>query len=85
MQTNTKSQLTVAQRVQSPTPPFFKKLRVIGLSLAAVGTAIIAGPVALPVIVAKIAGYVAVAGGVISAVSQATVEDNTKYQEEQDE
>jgi hypothetical protein len=84
MQTNN-SRLSVAQRVQSPTPPFFKKLRTIGLALAALGTAVITGPIALPVLVAKIAGYVAVAGGVISAVSQATVEDNTKHQEEPEE
>jgi hypothetical protein len=50
------------------------------MALAAVSTAIFAAPVALPVILVKIAGYLAVAGGVATAVSQAatTKEDKTK-------
>ncbi|WP_438967150.1 hypothetical protein [Flavobacterium sp.] len=51
-------------------------LRTIGLVLATVGTAVLTAPVSLPVIVTTIGGYVAVAGGVISAVSQLTVEKN---------
>ena len=62
------------QRVQAPTPKFFKKLRTIGLALAAVSTTIAAAPVALPLILIKIAGYLAVASGVVSAVSQTAVE-----------
>jgi hypothetical protein len=85
MQTSTNSRLTVAQRVQSPTPPFFKKLRTIGLALAAVGSTVVAVPIALPLLVTQLASYIAVAGGVLTAVSQATVEDNAKYQEEWDE
>lgn len=61
-------------RVQSPTPKFFKKLRNIGLALAAVATTIVAAPVALPVVIVKVAGYLAVASGVLSAVSQTAVE-----------
>jgi hypothetical protein len=62
------------QRVKAPTPKFFKKLRAIGLALAAVATTIVAAPVALPAIVVKVAGYLAVASGVLSAVSQTAVE-----------
>jgi hypothetical protein len=61
-------------RVNSPTPKFFKKLRNIGLVLAAISTTIAAAPVALPLIAVKIAGYLAVASGVVSAVSQTAVE-----------
>lgn len=61
-------------RVKSPTPKFFKKLRNIGLALAAVATTIVAAPVALPMVVVKFAGYLAVASGVLSAVSQTAVE-----------
>jgi hypothetical protein len=61
---------TVIERVQSPTPKFFKKLRNIGLVLATVATTVVAAPVALPAVVIKIAGYLAVAG----AVSQTAVE-----------
>ena len=64
--------MNILNRVKSPTPKFFKVLRNIGLVLAAVGGTILAAPVALPVLVTTIGGYVAVAGGVISAVSQLT-------------
>lgn len=64
----------IFQRVNAPTPKFFKKLRTIGLALAAVSTTIAAAPVGLPLIVIKIAGYLAVASGVLSAVSQTAVE-----------
>jgi hypothetical protein len=66
--------MKLAQRVQSPTPKFFKKVRNIGLALAAVSTSIIAAPVALPAVLIKIAGYLAVAGGVAGTVSQTAVE-----------
>ena len=62
------------QRVQSPTPKFFKKLRNIGLLLATIATTVVAAPVALPAVVIKIAGYLAVVGGVAGAVSQTAVE-----------
>ena len=64
--------MNIIKRIQSPTPKFFKVLRNIGLVFAAVGGTIVAAPVALPVIVTTIGGYVAVAGGVLSAVSQLT-------------
>ena len=64
--------MNIIKRVKSPTPKFFKVLRNIGLVLAALGGTILAAPVALPVIVTSAAGYLAVAGGVISAVSQLT-------------
>lgn len=64
----------IIQRVHAPTPAFFKKLRNIGLAMAAVAGTIIAAPVALPAVVVKVAGYLAVASGVLSAVSQTAVE-----------
>lgn len=64
--------MNIIKRVKSPTPKFFKVLRNIGLVLAAVGGTILAAPVALPVLITTIGGYVAVAGGVLSAVSQLT-------------
>ena len=72
--------MSIKQRVQSPTPNFFKKIRNIGLILAAVGGAIITAPVALPAVVVNVAGYLAVAGGIASAISQATTaqDDTTK-------
>ena len=61
------------QRAQEPTPKFFRKLRNIGLTIAAIGATILTAPVALPAIVVKIGGYLAVAGSVMSGVSQVTV------------
>ena len=63
--------MSILNRMQSPTPKFFQKIRNIGLVLAAISGTIIASPVALPVIAVKVAGYLAVASTVASAVSQA--------------
>ena len=65
--------MNVIERLASPTPTFFQKLRNIGLALAAFSAAIISSPVSLPAIVTTIAGYLAVAGTVLSAVSQVTI------------
>lgn len=73
------------ERAQAPTPKFFKILRTIGLALLAVSGAILTAPVALPVVVVTIAGYTAVAGGVLSAVSQVTVDDGKKISAEEKE
>jgi len=68
--------MNLVERAVSPTPTFFQKLRNIGLALAAASAAIIAAPVTLPAIVITIAGYLTVAGTVISAVSQITVPED---------
>jgi uncharacterized membrane protein HdeD (DUF308 family) len=64
--------MNIIKRVKTPTPKFFKVLRNIGLALAAVGGTILAAPIALPVLITTVGGYLAVAGGVLSAVSQLT-------------
>ncbi len=66
--------MKLAQRVKSPTPKFFKKVRNIGLALAAISATILTEPMALPAVVVKIAGYLAVAGSVAGTVSQTAVE-----------
>jgi ABC-type xylose transport system permease subunit len=70
--------MNLLDRIVSPTPSFFQKLRTIGLVLAAVSAAVIAVPVALPTIVVTLAGYLAVAGTVLGAVSQITIPTETK-------
>jgi hypothetical protein len=67
--------MTLVKRAKKPTPRFFKKVRTIGLSIAAIGATIVAAPVALPAILVKIGGYLAVAGSVMSGVSQVTVKN----------
>jgi uncharacterized membrane protein YeiH len=67
--------LSIIQRMKAPTPKFFRVLRNIGLALAAASGAVLAAPIALPAAVITAATYVAVAGGVLTAVSQATVDE----------
>lgn len=76
--TSDPNNMSVVERVKAPTPKFFKTLRTIGLALAAVGGAILAAPVAVPGALVTIAGYVALAGGVMTAVSQTAVDTNAK-------
>ena len=68
--------MNVVERAVASTPTFFQKLRNIGLALAAISAAIIASPVSLPAIVVTVAGYLAVAGTVLSAVSQITIPED---------
>jgi ABC-type xylose transport system permease subunit len=68
----------ILKRVKEPTPKFFRVLRNIGLALAAVSTAIVTAPVSLPAAIVTVAGYLAVAGTVATAVSQVTVMHETE-------
>jgi hypothetical protein len=63
----------IINRMADTTPKFFKILRNIGVALAAVSAAVFASKVALPPIVTDMAGYLAVAGSVMGAVSQTAV------------
>ena len=64
--------MNILERVNAPTADFFKRLRNFGLLLAAVSAAIFASPIVLPASVVAVAGYLAVGGTVLSAVSQVT-------------
>ena len=66
--------MNIIERVQAPTPKFFKKIRNISLALGAIATAVSTAPIALPAIVVKLAGFLAVAGGVAGTVSQTATE-----------
>ena len=68
--------MNIVKRLLSPTPKFFKVLRNIGLSLAAIGGTILASPIALPIVISSVGGYLTVAGGIITAVSQLTSEND---------
>ena len=70
--------MKVVERIKAPTPKFFKILRSIGLALLAISGTIVAAPIVLPATVVTVAGYMAVAGGVISAVSQMTVAEENQ-------
>ncbi|WP_264558332.1 hypothetical protein [Flavobacterium sp. N2270] len=75
----------IVNRATAPTPKFFKVLRNVGLVLAAVGGTILAAPIGLPVLVTTIGGYMAVAGGVLTATSQLTTTDDSVLRQAQDD
>lgn len=66
--------MKLSERLQAPTPKFFRILRNIGIALAAAGGVILTAPISLPVAVVTIGGYLTVAGGVMTAVSQSAVD-----------
>lgn len=65
--------LSITQRLQLPMPAFFRKVQRVGMTLTAISGAILVAPTALPAVVTAAAGYLAVAGTVMTVVSQATV------------
>ena len=67
------NQMNIVERVKAPTPRWFKVLRTIGITLASVGGAILASPVALPAGIVTAAGYLLLGGTVVSAVAQTGV------------
>ena len=67
--------MNLLERLCEPTPKFFRKLRTIGLILAAVGGVLVTAPIALPAALVAAGGYLITAGAVATAVSQAAVED----------
>ena len=71
--------MNIVKRAKAPTPKFFKVLRNIGLGLAGVGGTILAAPIALPVVIGSIGGYLVVVGGVLSAISQITTNKDDAF------
>lgn len=62
-------------RALAPTPPFFQKLKMAGLIIAAIGTAVLTAPGLVPVVLLAYAGYAVTAGTVLVTISQLTVDD----------
>jgi hypothetical protein len=73
--------MKIIDRLKQPTPTFFRKLRNIGIALAATGGAILAAPISLPALLVTVATYLTVAGTVATAVSQAVVSDQDNESE----
>ena len=61
-------------RLTKPTPEWFVRIRTIGITLGAVGGAILAAPIALPATIVTVAGYLITVGGVAAAVAQTAKE-----------
>ncbi|MCZ2084660.1 MULTISPECIES: hypothetical protein [unclassified Kaistella] len=68
----------IIQRVQEPTPRFFRKIRNAGLLLTAVSGAVLTAPVTLPAVLITAAGYLALAGALASAISQTAVNNEAQ-------
>lgn len=77
--------MNIIERAKAPTPKFFRVIRTIGLTLAAVSGTLLAGPVDLPAAVLNIAGYMSVAGGVATAVSQMAVKKEEQGEADDDD
>lgn len=73
--------MNILDRYKKPTPKFFRILRTLGVGLATAGGTILAAPVNIPAWLISIATYLVVAGTVVTAVSQAAVEDDNQEQE----
>ena len=65
--------MEILERLTAPTPPFFRKVRNIGLVLTAIGGAVIGIPEQLPQAVGNIAGIIALVGSVMTGISQTAV------------
>jgi len=66
-------ELSLVERVMAPTPKFFKILRTIGIVIGLVGASILASPVVLPAAIVTVGGYLALAGSIVTGVSQTAV------------
>jgi len=72
------NEMDLMERIKAPTPPFFAKLRTIGIVAGVIGGALAAAPVALPVAVVSLSGYLITAGTIITTISQMAVDDEEK-------
>ncbi len=81
-----KDNLNLIERLKAPTPKWFKIVRTIGITLTAVGGAILAAPIAIPATVVTVAGYLALGGTIATAVAQTAIQteenQNSKIQSE---
>ena len=67
---------SIVKRCRKKTPPFFKKLRTVGLIAATIGATLITAPSELTEVISSIAGYITTAGAVLTAVSQTAIDDS---------
>jgi hypothetical protein len=67
-------------RLNSPTPAFWRKVRKLGIVCAAVGAPMSAAPAGVHAWVALVGGYLTVAGGVTIALASITCTDSPAAQ-----
>jgi len=78
--------LNIVERVTAPTPKWFKIIRTVGITLTAVGGAILTAPIALPATIVTVGGYLILGGTVATAIAQTAMqtEDNDKKETKED-
>ena len=62
--------MRIIKRLKATTPPFFKKVRNIGLIVAGVGTAIATLPISLPVGLVAVSSYLIAIGKTAATIAQ---------------
>lgn len=62
--------MRIINRLKATTPPFFKKVRNLGLIVAGVGTAIATLPVSLPVGFVAVSSYLIAIGTTAATIAQ---------------
>jgi hypothetical protein len=65
----------IQSRAAAPTPPFFQLLKKLGLLLAAIGTAVLTAPGAVPEVLLTYSGHAITAGTILVSICQLTVDD----------
>jgi hypothetical protein len=73
--------MEILDRIQSPTPKWWKKVRNVMFVVAGVSGALLTLPVSLPVGVVTALTYTAVISGTIAGTSQLTKENNADIEE----
>ncbi|GAA0878954.1 hypothetical protein GCM10009119_19220 [Algoriphagus jejuensis] len=66
----------VKNRAMAPTPPFFQFLKKAGLIIAAVGTAMLTAPGAVPDVLLAYAAHAVTAGTILVSICQLTVDES---------
>lgn len=74
--------LNLIERVSAPTPKWFKIIRTIGITLTAVGGAILAAPMAIPATIVTVAGYVMLGGTIATAIAQTAMQTDDDKEKE---
>ena len=80
-----KDSLNLVERVTAPTPKWFKIIRNIGITLTAVGGAILTAPIALPATIVTVGGYLLLGGTVATAIAQTAMRDDNVEETKQSE
>lgn len=65
--------LNFIQRIEAPTPKWFKLIRTTGLIFSAIGGTLVAAPVALPAVLVTVGSYLLLGGTLASAIAQTAV------------